>query len=221
VVAYEYKREGGSEGGSEEGNLLQRHSVRDGTLQQGVLPAALITVDNPNHCPSNGGVLCMLTGTCWHDDHGVLAAAADKLVMACVWLHFKLKFELCRPCNLGASSLFLWLQVPLVTLVGASNELPESEELDALYDRFLIRKEVKQVTAAGGGEDTYLCGGMWETGGKGTQHRPATSGWLVVRPGGGGRGHTLCRRQREEAAMVPVAYPGTPGVDLQVLEKLP
>lgn len=44
------------------------------------------------------------------------------------------------------------MQVPLVTLVGASNELPESEELDALYDRFLIRKEVKQVTAGGEGE---------------------------------------------------------------------
>jgi MoxR-like ATPase len=43
------------------------------------------------------------------------------------------------------------VQVPLVTLVGASNELPESEELDALYDRFLIRKEVKQVTAGGEG----------------------------------------------------------------------
>lgn len=42
------------------------------------------------------------------------------------------------------------VQVPLVTLVGASNELPESEELDALYDRFLLRKEVKQVSVAGG-----------------------------------------------------------------------
>ena len=31
--------------------------------------------------------------------------------------------------------------------VGASNELPESEELDALYDRFLIRRRVSQVTA--------------------------------------------------------------------------
>eukprot|EP00879_Flechtneria_rotunda_P016353 GHRR01017110.1.p1 GENE.GHRR01017110.1~~GHRR01017110.1.p1 ORF type:complete len:436 (+),score=134.72 GHRR01017110.1:170-1477(+) len=41
------------------------------------------------------------------------------------------------------------VKVPLVTLVGASNELPESEELDALYDRFLIRKEVKQVTVGG------------------------------------------------------------------------
>lgn len=30
--------------------------------------------------------------------------------------------------------------VPLLCLVGASNELPESEELDALYDRFLLRK---------------------------------------------------------------------------------
>ena len=33
--------------------------------------------------------------------------------------------------------------------MGASNELPESEELDALYDRFLVRREVKQVSAAG------------------------------------------------------------------------
>lgn len=36
-------------------------------------------------------------------------------------------------------------EVPLLCLVGASNELPESEELDALYDRFLIRKHVSQV----------------------------------------------------------------------------
>lgn len=34
-------------------------------------------------------------------------------------------------------------------LVGASNELPESEELDALYDRFLLRKKVRQVSPAG------------------------------------------------------------------------
>lgn len=40
-------------------------------------------------------------------------------------------------------------QVPLLCLVAASNELPESEELDALYDRFLVRKEVKQVSAGG------------------------------------------------------------------------
>ncbi|CAD7696039.1 unnamed protein product [Ostreobium quekettii] len=39
--------------------------------------------------------------------------------------------------------------VPLVCLVGASNELPESEELNALYDRFLVRREVKQVSAGG------------------------------------------------------------------------
>lgn len=40
------------------------------------------------------------------------------------------------------------LAVPLLCLVGASNELPESEELDALYDRFLIRKHVAQVSSA-------------------------------------------------------------------------
>jgi MoxR-like ATPase len=39
------------------------------------------------------------------------------------------------------------LEVPLLCLVGASNELPESEELDALYDRFLIRRQVAQVSA--------------------------------------------------------------------------
>lgn len=37
------------------------------------------------------------------------------------------------------------LGVPLLCLVAASNELPESEELDALYDRFLVRKRVGQV----------------------------------------------------------------------------
>ena len=31
--------------------------------------------------------------------------------------------------------------------MGASNELPESEELDALYDRFLLRRQVAQVPA--------------------------------------------------------------------------
>jgi len=40
-------------------------------------------------------------------------------------------------------------RVPLLCLVGASNELPESEELDALYDRFLVRRQVNQVSASG------------------------------------------------------------------------
>lgn len=40
------------------------------------------------------------------------------------------------------------LPAPLLCLVGASNELPESEELDALYDRFLIRRQVAQVSSA-------------------------------------------------------------------------
>ncbi|GFR51977.1 hypothetical protein Agub_g14504 [Astrephomene gubernaculifera] len=38
------------------------------------------------------------------------------------------------------------LEAPLLCLVGASNEMPESEELDALYDRFLIRRTVSQVS---------------------------------------------------------------------------
>lgn len=41
------------------------------------------------------------------------------------------------------------VKVPLLCLVGASNELPESEELDALYDRFLLRAPVLQVSQAG------------------------------------------------------------------------
>mmetsp|Transcript_3517 Transcript_3517/g.12613 ORF Transcript_3517/g.12613 Transcript_3517/m.12613 type:complete len:532 (-) Transcript_3517:84-1679(-) len=40
-------------------------------------------------------------------------------------------------------------KVPLLCLVGASNEMPESEELDALYDRFLLRRHVRQLTPAG------------------------------------------------------------------------
>ena len=39
--------------------------------------------------------------------------------------------------------------VPLLCLIGASNELPESEELDALYDRFLLRYPVAQVSESG------------------------------------------------------------------------
>jgi MoxR-like ATPase len=40
-------------------------------------------------------------------------------------------------------------QCPIRCVIGASNELPESEELDALYDRFLIRKEVLPVSDEG------------------------------------------------------------------------
>jgi MoxR-like ATPase len=38
------------------------------------------------------------------------------------------------------------VDIPLWTVVGASNEMPESEELEALYDRFLFRKQVNPVT---------------------------------------------------------------------------
>lgn len=38
---------------------------------------------------------------------------------------------------------------PLTAVVGASNELPEGEELDALFDRFLLRLHVVPVSARG------------------------------------------------------------------------
>lgn len=40
-------------------------------------------------------------------------------------------------------------ECPLVTVVAASNELPKGEELDALFDRFLIRVHVGPVSAGG------------------------------------------------------------------------
>lgn len=39
-------------------------------------------------------------------------------------------------------------KTPLVAVVGASNELPEGDELDALFDRFLLRLHVAPVSAA-------------------------------------------------------------------------
>ena len=38
---------------------------------------------------------------------------------------------------------------PLISVIGASNELPEGDELDALYDRFLLRLFVGPVSDAG------------------------------------------------------------------------
>lgn len=40
-------------------------------------------------------------------------------------------------------------EVPLLSAIAASNEGPESEELDALYDRFLLRKAVSPVSDDG------------------------------------------------------------------------
>ncbi|MGI9554825.1 MAG: AAA family ATPase [Vampirovibrionia bacterium] len=38
-----------------------------------------------------------------------------------------------------------WNDLPLKSLFGASNELPQDKSLKALYDRFLFRKEVKSI----------------------------------------------------------------------------
>jgi MoxR-like ATPase len=37
------------------------------------------------------------------------------------------------------------VHIPLISVFGASNELPEEEELDALYDRFILRYDVKYI----------------------------------------------------------------------------
>ncbi|SEH04590.1 AAA family ATPase [Candidatus Venteria ishoeyi] len=41
------------------------------------------------------------------------------------------------------------IKTPLACVVGASNELPEGEELDALYDRFLLRHYITPVSDEG------------------------------------------------------------------------
>jgi len=38
------------------------------------------------------------------------------------------------------------IQMPLISLFGASNELPQGEELGALYDRFLVRLQVNYIS---------------------------------------------------------------------------
>lgn len=43
-------------------------------------------------------------------------------------------------------------KTPLIAVIGASNELPEGDELDALYDRFLIRYQVEGVSDGGFGQ---------------------------------------------------------------------
>ena len=39
----------------------------------------------------------------------------------------------------------IMVPIPMITCFGASNELPESAELDAIYDRFLLRYEVQYI----------------------------------------------------------------------------
>ncbi|MCV5961666.1 AAA family ATPase, partial [Escherichia coli] len=38
------------------------------------------------------------------------------------------------------------VNVPLISVVAASNELPDGEELSALYDRFILRSYVSPVS---------------------------------------------------------------------------
>lgn len=93
------------------------------------------------------------------------------------------------------------LPVPLLCLVGASNELPESEELDALYDRFLIRRTVAQVTNAQVGKLARLAAG-----------RPADSSESSNGNGSGSSGPELVMddfRHTAEGAYAAVDVPDT------------
>jgi hypothetical protein len=84
-----------------------------------------------------------------------------------------------RPTNWIVSQTTFRLQV------GASNELPESEELDALYDRFLLRRRVSQVSQAGLLEMLANGGGRKQVG--------AGTGWGREHTGLGlGRAYMLC-----------------------------
>lgn len=50
--------------------------------------------------------------------------------------------------------------VPLMSCIGASNELPEGEELAALYDRFLVRLEVHYISDDDAFSRMLLSGGV-------------------------------------------------------------
>ncbi|KAK3274657.1 hypothetical protein CYMTET_17168 [Cymbomonas tetramitiformis] len=52
-------------------------------------------------------------------------------------------------------------KVNLMTVIGASNELPESSELDALFDRFLFRLHVTPVTRQG---FQHMLRNVWQVG---------------------------------------------------------
>ena len=74
--------------------------------------------------------------------------------------------------------------------VGASNELPESEELDALYDRFLLRRRVQQVSQAG----------LLEMLGNGGGRKQVCGAWLALAASGDGSGGAVARQQGRGAA---------------------
>jgi MoxR-like ATPase len=64
------------------------------------------------------------------------------------------------------------VKTPLVSVVGASNELPQEEELLALYDRFLVRYHVGPVTDEGFAKLLDLRG----------QAKPAIDATLILTP---------------------------------------
>ena len=57
-------------------------------------------------------------------------------------------YPVTEACSLLSHSLLCDGNAMHLLQVGASNELPESEELDALFDRFLVRRQVAQVSSA-------------------------------------------------------------------------
>ncbi|GIL82284.1 hypothetical protein Vretimale_7249 [Volvox reticuliferus] len=81
------------------------------------------------------------------------------------------------------------LHAPLLCLVGASNEMPESEELDALYDRFLIRRTVSQVSNNQLYKLARLAAG---------RNDHALSGIAVANGNGNGNGGEVSQQQQQQ-----------------------
>jgi MoxR-like ATPase len=100
------------------------------------------------------------------------------------------------------------VRVPLISMVGASNELPESEELDALYDRFLLRREVGQVSAGGLAAmlEYYAGSGASEVSGSTT---PGATAATARSRGGGGAGPAPSTSSSPAPTSAPVTFDPT------------
>jgi MoxR-like ATPase len=70
------------------------------------------------------------------------------------------------------------IQVPLISLIGASNEMPQGNELEALWDRFLLRFRVGYVTDTGFAR--FIRAASAKLGVKQNGHRPNGGQWMTL-----------------------------------------